>query len=162
MIDVEIKQEPADETECGNQLDISKFEYEDKLKFVTPIAQPLAPKKLCKKILKLIKKAKINTSKISGGLRFGLKNVQKRIKLGEKGIVIIAGDVTPMDVIMHIPILCEDNSLPYCYVPTRNDIGSAMGIANHGPIIALINPKKEYQELYDTVWEKVKLLPLPL
>ena len=33
--------------------------------------------------------------------------------------VILAGDVSPIDVISHFPVLCEDNNLPYCYVPSR-------------------------------------------
>lgn len=33
--------------------------------------------------------------------------------------VVIAGDVSPIDVISHIPIVCEDNKIPYAYVPSR-------------------------------------------
>ena len=33
--------------------------------------------------------------------------------------VVLAGDVSPIDVISHFPVLCEDNNLPYCYVPSR-------------------------------------------
>ena len=33
--------------------------------------------------------------------------------------VIIAGDISPIDVISHIPVACEDNKVPYAYVPSR-------------------------------------------
>ena len=33
--------------------------------------------------------------------------------------VVIAGDVSPIDVISHIPVVCEDNKIPYAYVPSR-------------------------------------------
>lgn len=33
--------------------------------------------------------------------------------------MILAGDVSPIDVISHIPILCEENQIPYCYVPSK-------------------------------------------
>ena len=32
---------------------------------------------------------------------------------------MLAGDVSPIDVISHLPVLCEDNKVPYCYVPSR-------------------------------------------
>lgn len=33
--------------------------------------------------------------------------------------VVIAGDISPIDVISHIPIACEDNKVPYAYVPSK-------------------------------------------
>ena len=33
--------------------------------------------------------------------------------------VVIAGDISPIDVISHIPVACEDNKVPYAYVPSR-------------------------------------------
>lgn len=41
------------------------------------------------------------------------------------GLVIIAGDISPMDVIMHFPILCEEHGVPYLYVRSRADLGVA-------------------------------------
>ena len=41
------------------------------------------------------------------------------------GLVIIAGDISPMDVIMHFPILCEGHGVPYLYIRSRADLGVA-------------------------------------
>ena len=78
--------------------------YEEKLKFVSCIAKPMANKKLTKKLYKLIKKG----SKHKGLVRNGLKDVQARIRKGETGLVIFAGDVTPVDVMCHMPAVCEE------------------------------------------------------
>jgi H/ACA ribonucleoprotein complex subunit 2 len=40
-------------------------------------------------------------------------------------IVIIAADISPMDVISHIPVLCEDHSIPYIYIKSRAQLGEA-------------------------------------
>lgn len=32
---------------------------------------------------------------------------------------MLAGDTQPIDVYCHIPIMCEDRSLPYAYVPSK-------------------------------------------
>ena len=43
-------------------------------------------------------------------------------------ICIIAGDISPIDVITHIPVLCEENAIPYIYVPSK-EVGSNPSIA---------------------------------
>jgi H/ACA ribonucleoprotein complex subunit 2 len=39
--------------------------------------------------------------------------------------VILAADISPMDVISHIPVLCEDHNVPYIYVSSRAELGIA-------------------------------------
>ncbi len=58
--------------------------YDQKVKFVSIIAKPLAPKKTTKKIHKLVKKA--TQAKI---VRRGVKEVVKAIRKGERGFCII-------------------------------------------------------------------------
>jgi H/ACA ribonucleoprotein complex subunit 2 len=41
------------------------------------------------------------------------------------GIVILAADISPMDVISHIPVLAEDHQIPYIYVTSRAELGIA-------------------------------------
>jgi hypothetical protein len=45
-------------------------------------------------------------------------------------ICVLAGDIFPVDVITHIPIVCEDNKVPYVYVPSK-EVSSAQG---HGTL----------------------------
>ena len=47
------------------------------------------------------------------------------VGLEPPGIVILAADISPMDVISHIPVLCEDHAVPYIYVPSRAELGAA-------------------------------------
>ncbi|RZF45898.1 hypothetical protein LSTR_LSTR008275 [Laodelphax striatellus] len=161
MEDVTIKQEPMDAEEMnGANVSIRDLSYDAKLKFVNAIAKPMADKKMSKKLLKLLKKAKSHSSKDS--VRHSLKDVQRRLLRKEKGIVVLAGNVSPIDLYTHFPILCEENNVPYCFVPTRDDLGQAMGFSHMGPVCVLIKPEADYQELYDECWEKLKLLPTPV
>lgn len=34
-------------------------------------------------------------------------------------LCVIAGDISPVDVITPLPVLCEDNGIPYIYVPSK-------------------------------------------
>merc|ERR1711942_278468 len=128
--------------------------YEDKLKFVSVIAKPMANKKLTKKIYKLIKKG----SKHKTYVRNGLKDVQSRIRKGEKGLVIFAGDVTPIEVMCHMPAVCEEKSLPYVYTPSRQLLGTAMGV-KRGSLMVLIREHEDYKELFEECKSEIEKLP---
>lgn len=34
-------------------------------------------------------------------------------------LCVIAGNISPIDVITHVPILCEESEIPYIYVPSK-------------------------------------------
>jgi H/ACA ribonucleoprotein complex subunit 2 len=46
-----------------------------------------------------------------------------------------------MDVISHIPVLCEDHSIPYVYVPSRAELGAA-GSTKRPTSVVMITPKQ--------------------
>uniref|UniRef100_A0A2M4AMH9 H/ACA ribonucleoprotein complex subunit 2 n=1 Tax=Anopheles triannulatus TaxID=58253 RepID=A0A2M4AMH9_9DIPT len=151
-----IKQEKV---EADETMDVSVKEednYEDKLRNASVIAQPMASKKLTKKIHKLIEKA----SKQKKFLRNGLKDVQVHLRKGETGLVIFAGDVTPIEIMCHLPAVCEEKNIPYCYTPSRKDLGKAMGV-KRGTVAMMIREHPEYQELYDKLKSELSTLPIP-
>jgi phosphatidylinositol glycan class V len=41
------------------------------------------------------------------------------IRKKEVGLMVLAGDVEPLDVISHLPVLCEDFSVPYIFVRSK-------------------------------------------
>lgn len=43
----------------------------------------------------------------------------KCLRKGEKGLVIMAGDISPIDVISHLAVYCEDLEVPYIYVNSK-------------------------------------------
>jgi len=123
---------------------------------VGPIAKPLASRKLTKRLYKVIKKAQQ-----AKHLRKGVREVQKMVRKGEKGVVVVAGDTSPIDVVCHMPIVCEDKDLPYCYTPSKEDLGAACG-SKQPTCIVLIKPHDDYKTLYDEVASAVSDLPLPI
>eukprot|EP01104_Vermistella_antarctica_P019096 TRINITY_DN7324_c0_g1_i1.p1 TRINITY_DN7324_c0_g1~~TRINITY_DN7324_c0_g1_i1.p1 ORF type:complete len:204 (-),score=108.41 TRINITY_DN7324_c0_g1_i1:103-714(-) len=87
---------------------------------VNVFAVPLADEDLQRRINRLMK----NASK-EKGLRRGVKEVVKSIRKGEKGLCVIAGDISPIDVISHLPVLCEDSEVTYVYVKSKEELGAA-------------------------------------
>ncbi|XP_030372592.1 H/ACA ribonucleoprotein complex subunit 2-like protein [Scaptodrosophila lebanonensis] len=131
--------------------------YDDKLLFTNAVAKPMANKKLAKKCYKLVKKA----MKHKTYLRNGLKDVQTRLRKGETGICIFAGDVTPVEIMCHLPAVCEEKGIPYTYTPSRADLGAAMGV-KRGTVALLVRQNEEYKDLYDEVKEELANLIVPL
>ncbi|OAY65821.1 H/ACA ribonucleoprotein complex subunit 2-like protein [Ananas comosus] len=115
-----------------------------------PIAKPLAGKKLCKRTLKLVRRA--SESKC---LKRGVKEVVKSIRRGHKGLCVIAGNISPIDVITHVPILCEEAGIPYIYVPSKEDLATA-GATKRPTCCVLVMTKPTKGELDDEVKEKLQ------
>mmetsp|Transcript_1546 Transcript_1546/g.3779 ORF Transcript_1546/g.3779 Transcript_1546/m.3779 type:complete len:162 (+) Transcript_1546:129-614(+) len=136
--------------------------YDAKIKFCSKIANPLAEEKLCKKVLKLCKKASKRKQ-----IRRGVKEVVKALRKKQKGICILAGDISPIDVLTHIPIVCEDHQIPYIYVPSKEELGAA-ALSKRPTSCMLLLPHppkggsaddadaKEFAESYAEVEKKVK------
>ena len=113
-----------------------------KARLVSPIANPLADKKLTKKVLKAVKAAA--GSKL---IRRGVKEVVKGLKKGEQGLSIIAGDISPVEVICHVPILCEEKNIAYIYVPSKEDLGLA-SLTKRPTSIVLVKKGPDFADTY--------------
>ena len=150
-VEVTVTAETPKKAEKPEKEEIS---YETRLESVTSIAKPLANKKLTKKVYKVVKKAAKAKQ-----VKRGVKEVVKGLRKGAKGVVFIAGDIFPVDVITHIPLLCEESKVPYVYVPSREDLGHAGATKRPTSVIMVLNTKdQEYKEAYDEVMEEVKPL----
>ncbi len=149
------KPDKAQESEVNNE-EPEPPTYEELLALVSIIANPMASKKLTKKLYKVVKK-----SRKAKRLKRGVREVVKGLRKNEKGLVVIAGDVSPIDVISHIPVLCEDNEVPYCYVPSRRDLGAA-SLTKRPTSVVMVKAEDEYKELYEECFSKVDALPLPI
>ncbi|KAL8416273.1 hypothetical protein RB596_006726 [Gaeumannomyces avenae] len=105
-------------------------------------ALPLADDKVQKKVLKTVKKA----TKKSALLR-GVKEVNKALRKAPSktasttevpGVVVIAGDISPAEVIMHLPIYCEERNVPYIFVPSRAELGAAAKTKRPTSVVMLV------------------------
>ncbi len=136
----------------GNKKDNSKS-YEERVKAVNVISQPLANKKTTKKAHKLVKKAAGQKQ-----IRRGVKEVIKGIRKGETGLAILAGDIYPLDVISHIPVLLEEKDIPYLFVPSKQDLGAAASTKRPTSVVLIRTPKKDFdgKDIYDALTKEAK------
>jgi large subunit ribosomal protein L7Ae len=70
----------------------------------------------------------VRAAKQNGTIRKGTNEATKSIERGLANLVVIAEDVEPEEVVMHLPMLCEQKKIPFVYVPTKLNLGKAIGL----------------------------------
>ena len=64
----------------------------------------------------------------SGRIRKGANEVTKSVERGLASFVVVATDVTPEEIVMHIPMLCKQKNIAYSFVPSKMDLGKSIGL----------------------------------
>jgi U4/U6 small nuclear ribonucleoprotein SNU13 len=57
----------------------------------------------------------------------------------------MAADAEPLEIILHLPLLCEDKNIPYVFVPSKTALGRACGVSR--PVIACSITSNDGSEL---------------
>jgi large subunit ribosomal protein L7Ae len=64
----------------------------------------------------------------SGAVRKGTNEATKAVERAQAKLVVIAEDVDPPEVIAHLPLLCDERKIPYVFVPSKDKLGTSVGI----------------------------------
>ncbi len=64
----------------------------------------------------------------SGKVKKGTNEATKAIERGISKLIIIAEDVEPPEVVAHLPIICDEQGAAYAFVPSKQELGKALGI----------------------------------
>ncbi|VVT47273.1 uncharacterized protein SAPINGB_P001629 [Magnusiomyces paraingens] len=92
-------------------------------------AFPLADAELTNQILDLIQQASHLRQ-----LKKGANEATKTLNRGISEFIIMAADASPIEVVLHLPLLCEDKNVPYVFVPSKVALGRSCGVSR--PVIA--------------------------
>ncbi|KAL1964996.1 hypothetical protein VTN77DRAFT_6196 [Rasamsonia byssochlamydoides] len=103
-------------------------------------AWPVADESLTQTILDLVQQAAHYRQ-----LKRGANEVTKTLNRGTAEIVILAADTSPLAILLHLPLLCEDKNVPYVYVPSKTALGRATGVSR--PVIAASITTNEASDL---------------
>lgn len=56
-------------------------------------------------------------------LKFGLNHVTTLAEEGKAKLVVMAGDVDPLEIMIHLPALCRKKDIAYCFVKSKAKLG---------------------------------------
>jgi len=94
----------------------------------------------------------------TGKVKKGTNEATKAIERGVSKLIIIAEDVEPPEVVAHLPILCEERGSDYAFVPSKLELGKALGIEVTSAAAAILD-SGDAQHIIDEVVasiEKIK------
>jgi len=99
----------------------------------------------------------VELARDSGKLRKGTNEVTKLVERGEALMVVMAEDVSPPEILMHMPALCEERNVPYAYVPSKAELGNACGLEKPTAAVAILDAAKGKPAM-DDLADKIKVL----
>lgn len=107
---------------------------------VNPKAYPLSGPDLTVTILDLIQQAASYKQ-----LKKGANEATKTLNRGISEFIVMAADAEPLEILLHLPLLCEDKNVPYVFVPSKVALGRACGVSR--PVISCSVTTNEASQL---------------
>ncbi len=80
----------------------------------------------------------VEIAKKTGKIRKGTNEATKVIERGIAKLVVVADNINPPEIIMHLPVLCEEKDIPLVHVPSKEDLGAAAGLDVPTASVAII------------------------
>ena len=112
------------------------------------------PKEIVDKLINVL-----SIAKDTGKIRKGINEATKAAESGKAQIILIAEDVDPEEIVMHIPDLCEEKGVAYAYLPTKLDLGKAAGIGVSCAAVAIVDAgaaKESMNDILERLGKKAK------
>ena len=92
----------------------------------------------------------IEISRETGKIRKGVNEATKAAERGSAQAIIVADDVDPPEIVMHLQPLCDEKKILLLRVPSKNELGRAAGINVSTAALAIMDAgeaKKKLSEL---------------
>merc|ERR1711935_221574 len=120
----------------------------------TPKAEPYADGDLGAQILDLVQQAQNYKQ-----LKKGANEAAKTLNRGISEFIVMAADTVPIEILLHLPLLCEDKNVPYVFVPSKQALGRACGVSrNVGACSVLVNERSQLKPQIKAVKDAIEKL----
>jgi len=103
-------------------------------------AWPPADAELTNSILDLVQAANAQKQ-----LKKGANEATKTLNRGIAEFIVLTADTEPLEILLHLPLLCEEKNVPYVFVPSKAALGRACGVSR--PVISVSITTSESKEL---------------
>jgi len=103
-------------------------------------AWPLSEAPLNNQILELVNQATQYKQ-----LKKGANEATKTLNRGIAELIILTADTEPIEILLHLPLLCEEKNVPYVFIESKAALGRACNVSR--PVIAASVTTSEHREL---------------
>ncbi len=92
----------------------------------------------------------------SGKVAKGINEVTKQLEKGNAKAVIVAQEIDPKEIVMHLPPLCKEKDVPYLEVPSKSELGKSIKLPVGCSSIAVLDFGGNEEEFKKFVKEEKK------
>ena len=97
----------------------------------------------------------VELARTTGKIKKGTNEVTKAIERGTAKLVLVAKDVSPPEVVMHIPLLGKEKGVPVVEVPSKEELGAAAGLSVPAVSVAIVQ-EGEAKAIVKEITEELK------
>jgi large subunit ribosomal protein L7Ae len=80
----------------------------------------------------------VEIARTTGKIRKGANETTKAIEKGQAKLVVYAADVSPKEVVMHLPLLSKEKGVKCFEIAKKEDLGAAAGLAVGTSAVAVV------------------------
>ncbi len=80
----------------------------------------------------------IELARATGKIKKGSNEATKVLERGIAKLVVIAKDVSPPEIVMHIPVLAKEKGVPCIEANSKEELGAAAGLKVPTSAVAII------------------------
>ncbi|HET7324099.1 MAG TPA: 50S ribosomal protein L7Ae [Halococcus sp.] len=81
----------------------------------------------------------LEVARDTGTVKKGTNETTKAVERGNASLVYIAEDVSPEEIVMHLPELADEKEIPFVFVETQDDVGHAAGLEVGSAAAAIVD-----------------------
>ena len=96
----------------------------------------------------------LEVARDTGAVKKGTNETTKAIERGSADLVFVAEDVSPEEIVMHLPELAEEKGIPVVFVDTQDEVGHAAGLEVGSAAAAVVDAGDAADDVED-IGEKV-------
>ena len=91
----------------------------------------------------------LEVARDTGTVKKGTNETTKAVERGIAKLVVIAEDVQPEEIVMHLPELAEEKDVPFVFVASQDDVGHAAGLEVGSAAAAIVDPGDAEDDVED-------------
>ena len=114
---------------------------------------PKATKELQSKLIDFVQQAA--TKKL---IKKGANEATKALSRGKAEVIIMAADTEPVEIVLHLPILCEDKNVPYVFVNSKAALGRACGVSRPVVAVAVLSDNGNFKKNIEDIRDEIEKL----
>jgi len=91
----------------------------------------------------------LEVARDTGSVKKGTNETTKAVERGNAQLVYVAEDVSPEEIVMHLPEIADEKGIPVVFVETQDDVGHAAGLEVGSAAAAIVDAGDASDDIED-------------